>query len=66
MAPVVDCGLQPVDALHPNCDVLVLWPFEPGLSGIAKLETAAMEVLRARGDATSTNDRARRLRVQVA
>ena len=63
---VIDCGLQPVDALHPNCDVLVLWPFEPGLSGIAKLETAAMEVLRARGGATSTNDRARRLRVQVA
>lgn len=45
--PVVDCGLQPVVLPHDHeCDVLVLWPYDPSERGRRAFAAAAVAQVR--------------------
>lgn len=49
--PVVDCGLQPVVLPHDHeCDVLVLWPYDPSERGRRAFAAAAVAQVRANRD----------------
>lgn len=62
--PVVDCGLQPVVLPHDHeCDVLVLWPYDPSERGRRAFAAAAVAQVRR---ATYRKGYHRKLRVHFA